>query len=75
MAANVQTIRFRRPEKKDSTPAAKPKNRHGGILQDQLRRSVLGHTEPLSLLVLSGMVGPFCVVIRIAPRVLTWTLV
>ncbi|CAL1694092.1 unnamed protein product [Somion occarium] len=37
MASNIQTIRFRRPEKKE--PTVKPKNRHGGILQDQLRRA------------------------------------
>ena len=43
MAANVQTIRFRRPEKKDAPTVTKPTNRHSGILQDQLRRSVLDH--------------------------------
>ncbi|KAK7686746.1 hypothetical protein QCA50_010346 [Cerrena zonata] len=39
MAANYQTIRFRRPEKKDAPTPTKPKNRHSGILQDQLRRA------------------------------------
>ncbi|KAI0962404.1 hypothetical protein AcV7_001253 [Taiwanofungus camphoratus] len=41
MASNIQTIRFRGPESKPAQPAVsvKPKNRHAGILQDQLRRS------------------------------------
>ncbi|PCH34041.1 glycosyltransferase family 22 protein [Wolfiporia cocos MD-104 SS10] len=41
MSANVQTIRFRRPTNQEQKPVqtTKPKNRHGGILQDQLRRS------------------------------------
>lgn len=46
MAANLQgvqgieTIRFRRPQTQTEkvTPLPKPKNRHAGILQDQLRR-------------------------------------
>ncbi|OBZ68503.1 Alpha-1,2-mannosyltransferase ALG9 [Grifola frondosa] len=41
MSSNIQTLRFRRPEKKQAAAAepVKPKNRHGGILQDQLRRA------------------------------------
>ncbi|OCH96425.1 glycosyltransferase family 22 protein [Obba rivulosa] len=42
MSSNFQTIRFRRPEQKNAAPPAAPAarpNRHGGILQDQLRRS------------------------------------
>ncbi|CCL98089.1 uncharacterized protein FIBRA_00083 [Fibroporia radiculosa] len=46
MASNIQTLRFRRPEKKESTPAPKPKNRHAGILQDTLRRSQKGPLVP-----------------------------
>ncbi|KAL6304798.1 asparagine-linked glycosylation 9 protein isoform a [Sparassis latifolia] len=43
MAANIQTIRFRRPEPKTTpAPIVKPKNRHAGILQDQLRRAQRG---------------------------------
>ncbi|KAI0756565.1 asparagine-linked glycosylation 9 protein isoform a [Daedaleopsis nitida] len=37
---NIQTITFRRPTNKAATASpAKPKNRHGGLLQDQLRRA------------------------------------
>ncbi|KAF9801694.1 hypothetical protein IEO21_10055 [Rhodonia placenta] len=39
MASNIQEIRFRRPLSAKPTPVEKPKNRHGGILQDKLRRS------------------------------------
>ncbi|KZT08529.1 glycosyltransferase family 22 protein [Laetiporus sulphureus 93-53] len=40
MSSNVQTIRFARLKPKQPAPApTKPKNRHAGILQDQLRRS------------------------------------
>ena len=39
--ANIQTISFRRPTNKPAESTAKPKNRHGGLLQDQLRRCVL----------------------------------
>ncbi|KAI0639843.1 glycosyltransferase family 22 protein [Trametes polyzona] len=37
--ANIQTISFRRPTNKPAEGTAKPKNRHGGLLQDQLRRA------------------------------------
>ncbi|CDO73179.1 Glycosyltransferase Family 22 protein [Trametes cinnabarina] len=38
--ANIQTISFRRPTNKPAAESiAKPKNRHGGLLQDQLRRA------------------------------------
>ncbi|KAI0375445.1 glycosyltransferase family 22 protein [Pilatotrama ljubarskyi] len=37
--ANFQTISFRRPTTKPAETTAKPKNRHGGLLQDQLRRA------------------------------------
>ncbi|OSD06116.1 glycosyltransferase family 22 protein [Trametes coccinea BRFM310] len=37
--ANIQTISFRRPTNKPAESTAKPKNRHGGLLQDQLRRA------------------------------------
>ncbi|KAH9897963.1 glycosyltransferase family 22 protein [Cubamyces lactineus] len=37
--ANIQTISFRRPTNKPVESSAKPKNRHGGLLQDQLRRA------------------------------------
>ncbi|KAL1951264.1 hypothetical protein VTO73DRAFT_413 [Trametes versicolor] len=36
---NVQTISFRRPTNKPAETSVKPKNRHGGLLQDQLRRA------------------------------------
>ncbi|KAI0078866.1 glycosyltransferase family 22 protein [Panus rudis PR-1116 ss-1] len=45
MASNVQTIRFRKPQKPDAAPT-KPKNRHSGILQDQLRRAQKGPWVP-----------------------------
>ncbi|KAI8981227.1 glycosyltransferase family 22 protein [Trametes punicea] len=37
--ANIQTISFRRPTNKPAGSTTKPKNRHGGLLQDQLRRA------------------------------------
>ena len=38
---SVQTISFRRPTNQTASTPAKPvKNRHGGLLQDQLRRCV-----------------------------------
>ncbi|KAH9858242.1 glycosyltransferase family 22 protein [Lenzites betulinus] len=37
--ANIQTISFRRPTNKPAESTPKPKNRHGGLLQDQLRRA------------------------------------
>ncbi|KAI1793985.1 asparagine-linked glycosylation 9 protein isoform a [Ganoderma leucocontextum] len=37
---NVQTLTFRRPASQATTSTStKPKNRHGGLLQDQLRRA------------------------------------
>ncbi|RPD65012.1 glycosyltransferase family 22 protein [Lentinus tigrinus ALCF2SS1-6] len=36
---NVQTISFRRPTSQTTTPSPARKNRHGGLLQDQLRRA------------------------------------
>ncbi|KAI0718861.1 glycosyltransferase family 22 protein [Cerioporus squamosus] len=36
---NVQTISFRRPTSQTASSPAKPKNRHAGLLQDQLRRA------------------------------------
>lgn len=48
MAANTQTLRFRRPTTGTPAPAEKekPKGRHDGILQDQIRRQVF--IQPLS---------------------------
>ncbi|EJF67085.1 asparagine-linked glycosylation 9 protein isoform a [Dichomitus squalens LYAD-421 SS1] len=40
LGPNVQTISFRKPTNQAaSSPSTKPKNRHGGLLQDQLRRA------------------------------------
>ena len=36
----TQTIRFRRPQTQQPNPVMERKNRHAGILQDQLRRCV-----------------------------------
>lgn len=47
MASNVQTLRFRGPTNKPAPVTdVKPKNRHGGILQDQLRRAQKGPWVP-----------------------------
>ncbi|KAH8099315.1 asparagine-linked glycosylation 9 protein isoform a [Cristinia sonorae] len=65
MASNTQTIRFRRPidnSKPKPPPPEKPKNRHAGILQDQLRRSqrapyVFGFSTAFRVLLLMRVAG------------------
>ncbi|KAI0715109.1 glycosyltransferase family 22 protein [Earliella scabrosa] len=37
--ANIQTLSFRRPASQATSSPAKPKNRHTGLLQDQIRRA------------------------------------